>query len=222
MSPFDLVEALIRCGERRQGRSAARRLRADARLRLGGGRARALPGARRQAGLRGAVRESRAVFASIGFAFEAARTDLYLGETPAPQRRRGEAREPLARALAAVRAAGRRRRGPGVPVRVCARRAPLTRARTRRTAHGALSERERQVAVAAAAGRTNREIAAELFLSPRTVELHLAAAFRKLGIRRRTELAQRGRPGRRAGSYVGQTRRFPYFGRRERRHSVAP
>ena len=44
--------------------------------------------------------------------------------------------------------------------------------------------------MAAAAGRTNREIAAELFLSHRTVELHLAAAFRKLGIRRRTELAQ--------------------------------
>ena len=57
------------------------------------------------------------------------------------------------------------------------------------TAPAALSQRERQVAVAAATGKTNREIAAELFVSHRTVELHLAAAFRKLGIRRRTELA---------------------------------
>ena len=38
-------------------------------------------------------------------------------------------------------------------------------------------------------GRANKEIAAELFVSHRTVELHLAAAFRKLGIRRRAQLA---------------------------------
>ena len=53
----------------------------------------------------------------------------------------------------------------------------------------ALSEREHQVALAAAEGSTNKEIAAELFLSPRTVELHLASAYRKLGVRRRSELA---------------------------------
>ncbi len=58
------------------------------------------------------------------------------------------------------------------------------------TAAAALSERERQVAAAAATGKTNREIAADLFVSHRTVELHLAAVFRKLGIRRRTELAR--------------------------------
>ena len=42
-----------------------------------------------------------------------------------------------------------------------------------------------------AAGRTNREVAATLFLSPRTVEHHLRAAYRKLGVRSRTELAVR-------------------------------
>jgi DNA-binding NarL/FixJ family response regulator len=54
----------------------------------------------------------------------------------------------------------------------------------------ALSPRERQVAELAATGRTNREIAAELFLSPNTVEKHLAAALRKLGLRTRTALAR--------------------------------
>jgi DNA-binding NarL/FixJ family response regulator len=45
------------------------------------------------------------------------------------------------------------------------------------------------VAEAAAAGRTNREIAADLFLSIRTVETHLASAYRKIGVRTRTQLA---------------------------------
>ena len=41
----------------------------------------------------------------------------------------------------------------------------------------------------AQAGRTNREISRELYLSVNTVETHLAHAYRKLGIRRRGELA---------------------------------
>ena len=41
----------------------------------------------------------------------------------------------------------------------------------------------------AAAGRTNREIAATLFMSVRTVEGHLSHIYAKLGIRSRTELA---------------------------------
>ncbi|MGX7670725.1 helix-turn-helix transcriptional regulator [Plantactinospora sp. DSM 117369] len=54
----------------------------------------------------------------------------------------------------------------------------------------ALSPREREVADLAATGRTNREIAAELFLSPKTVDKHLSAALRKLGLRTRTALAR--------------------------------
>lgn len=54
-----------------------------------------------------------------------------------------------------------------------------------------LSPRERQVAVLAAAGRTNRQIAQELFLSPKTVDKHVQAALRKLGVRSRTHLPGR-------------------------------
>jgi DNA-binding CsgD family transcriptional regulator len=59
-----------------------------------------------------------------------------------------------------------------------------------RRGYGAgLSPRERQVAELAAAGRTNKEIAQELFLSTHTVAQHVAAVLRKVGARSRTELA---------------------------------
>ena len=52
----------------------------------------------------------------------------------------------------------------------------------------ALTGSERRVVVRAAAGATNREIAESLFLTVRTVELHLTSAYRKLGVRGRAEL----------------------------------
>ena len=42
-----------------------------------------------------------------------------------------------------------------------------------------------------AEGLTNREVAAAIFLSPKTVEHHLSSIYRKLGVRSRTELARR-------------------------------
>ncbi|MFF0723237.1 ATP-binding protein [Streptomyces sp. NPDC004134] len=78
--------------------------------------------------------------------------------------------------------------------------APAARHRGGRRGYGdRLSPRERQVAVMAAAGRTNREIGETLFLSTRTVEGHLGTVLRKLGLRSRIGLAHRLGEGARTG-----------------------
>jgi DNA-binding NarL/FixJ family response regulator len=53
-----------------------------------------------------------------------------------------------------------------------------------------LTLQEPQVALKVAAGATNREVAAALFLSPKTIEVHLGRIYSKLGLRSRTELAR--------------------------------
>jgi len=61
--------------------------------------------------------------------------------------------------------------------------------RATRIPRGQLSPQEKAVARLARAGRTNRQISAELYLSVNTVETHLAHTYRKLGISRRSELS---------------------------------
>ncbi|HYH31350.1 MAG TPA: LuxR family transcriptional regulator [Pseudonocardia sp.] len=53
-----------------------------------------------------------------------------------------------------------------------------------------LTPQERQVVRLAAAGLSNRDIASQLFLSPRTVGHHLYRAYPKLGVSKRTELGR--------------------------------
>ncbi len=72
-------------------------------------------------------------------------------------------------------------------------RQELDRIGLRRSAGDELTEGERRCAELAAAGMTNREVAAALFISPKTVEANLARAYRKLGIGSRAELGSRMR-----------------------------
>jgi DNA-binding CsgD family transcriptional regulator len=98
-----------------------------------------------------------------------------------------EAREPLKRALELADACG----SPPLAERA---RSELyaAGARPRTTALSgveALTASEKRVAGLAAEGQTNRDIAQNLFVTPKTVEVHLSNAYRKLGIRSRRELS---------------------------------
>ena len=53
---------------------------------------------------------------------------------------------------------------------------------------GALTPQERRVAAAVRRGASNRDIAADLFLSPKTVEFHLRQIYRKLDVHSRSQL----------------------------------
>jgi DNA-binding CsgD family transcriptional regulator len=54
----------------------------------------------------------------------------------------------------------------------------------------ALTPQELEVAMVVVSGATNREAAARLFVSPKTIEAHLGHIYKKLGVRSRTELAR--------------------------------
>ena len=56
---------------------------------------------------------------------------------------------------------------------------------------GSLTERQREVLALMSTGATNREIAAVMHVGPETVKKHAEAVYRKLGVRNRTEAAQR-------------------------------
>jgi ATP/maltotriose-dependent transcriptional regulator MalT len=119
--------------------------------------------------------------------FERARTELVLGERLRRARRRADAREPLERALA-----GFERLGAAPWAQRARSELALTGAVERAPAPAALEDvtpQELQVAQLVADGLTNREVAAALFLSRRTVEQHLTNVYRKLDVRSRTQLA---------------------------------
>jgi DNA-binding NarL/FixJ family response regulator len=70
----------------------------------------------------------------------------------------------------------------------------------RRQREELLSAREQEVALRVAAGKTNAEVAAELYLSPRTVERHVGNILTKLNFRSRVELAAEVAAGRLPGA----------------------
>jgi len=113
--------------------------------------------------------------------FVEARTRLVLGEVQRRDRRIGAARRSL-------EAAAEQFDLVGAPLWAERARHELGRLSGRPVRQG-LTETERRIADLVALGRTNREVADALFMSPHTVDSHLRRIYRLLGVRSRTELA---------------------------------
>lgn len=136
--------------------------------------------------LEGAIRSAKAsvaTYETLRLPFEHARSLLVLGEVQRRAKQRKAARETLTAAEEAFDRLGATR---------WSERARSERARIGgRTTIEGLSETELRVAELVASGRSNKEVAAELFVSVRAVEANLSRVYAKLGIESRTELARR-------------------------------
>ena len=120
--------------------------------------------------------------------FDRHRIHLLAGEHLRRERRRTEARAHLRAALDGFEAMGAQ---PWAERARAELRATGETARRRDpSAASQLTPQERQIARLVAEGMTNKEIAAQLYLSPRTIESHLRKAFVKLGVTSRTQLAR--------------------------------
>jgi DNA-binding CsgD family transcriptional regulator len=130
-----------------------------------------------------AAREACCAAESLDLRLEYARTLLVAGEIERRGRHRGRACDLHRQALEIFEAAGAKR---------WAERARLEISRvTARHPGDGLTESEKLVADLVVSGLTNQQVAARLFISPKTVEANLARAYRKLGVRSRAELGAR-------------------------------
>ena len=116
--------------------------------------------------------------------FEQARTLLALGRTQRRAKKRAAARATLEDALTRFETLG-------AALWAKQTRAELARIGGRAPSHDELTEAERRIAHLVAEGRTNRDVAAALYLTNHSVETALTRIYRKLGVRSRTELAHR-------------------------------
>ncbi|HTW09535.1 MAG TPA: AAA family ATPase [Acidimicrobiales bacterium] len=128
-----------------------------------------------------ALSEAKAHHERVTVSFDLARTLMVGGQISRRQGQRKAARAALERARAMFQ-------DLGAPLWEARAQAELRRIPVRRGAPTELTPTERSVAELAASGRTNREVAKELFISPKTVEVNLARAYRKLGVTSRAQL----------------------------------
>ena len=188
----DTIETLVALGELEQARAYLEPYELHAR-RIGSQLA--IEGVLRCRGLLAAAEDDRiASFeefesALVGqldppWPMERARTLLCLGVVRRQAQQKKAAREALEQALAIFEQLGARLWADKT-------RAELARISGRRAPSDELTETEALVAALAAAGRSNKEIATELYMGVSTVEAHLSRVYRKFGIRSRTELAGR-------------------------------
>jgi DNA-binding CsgD family transcriptional regulator len=190
----DLVEALVALGEHDDAEAVTGRLD-----RLAGEQEHpwGLATAKRCRGVLGLARGEDAgdlvvaaadAYGELGLRFDRARALLALGRAERRRKQWRAARTALEAAAGAfdeIGAAGWAARAREDVARVGARRP---------TAEGRLTPAERRVAELAAQGRSNKEIAAALFVGVHTVEVHLSHAYAKLGVRSRSQLAGRLEP----------------------------
>jgi DNA-binding CsgD family transcriptional regulator len=187
----ELVEAYLRLGQPQEAAPWADALEARARAK---GQPWSLARAARCRALLAAEDEMERDFAeALGLhaqtpdVFEAARTRLAYGVRLRRARKRVRAREELREALDAFDRLG------AAPWSELARMELSATGETARKRDPStlddLTPQELQIGILLAQGRTTREAAAALFLSPKTIEYHLRNAYRKLGIHSREELA---------------------------------
>jgi DNA-binding CsgD family transcriptional regulator len=186
----DAVEAAARSGRRESAAALLERL--DGQAAQAPGRW-ASAAAARCRGILAGERDYEAAFSSaltlhgLMPSFERARTELCLGERLRRSKRKNEAQAVLRKAAAtfgrlgaapwADRANGELAAGGG------------SHSARPDTLAARLTAQELQIALAVASGSTNREAGIALFLSEKTIETHLSSVYRKLSLRRRSELA---------------------------------
>lgn len=199
----DLLEAAVRAGDRELAERTQDRL-----VRWAGGirqdaadalvlRGEALLATDEESAARGFTAALR-LYEKADRPFDRARTQLLWGERLRRERRRSEARAPLSAALEAFERLGAHPWAERARQELAASGGPATSTAANTTvtpangpaaaALAALTSQEAQIVRLAAQGLSNRDIAAQLILSPRTVGHHLYKAYPKLGVLSRGEL----------------------------------
>ncbi len=190
LSTPDLVEALARAGHQGRALGVLREFaaRTEALGRVSGSAAAArCVGILDDDAWQDAFERALALHDQVPTPFERARTELCYAERLRRARKRADARARLRSALDVFDALG------ATPWSERARaelRASGQTTRRHSTPVDALTQQELAVARLIADGATNREAAATLFVSPKTVEFHLSNVYRKLGVRSRSELVR--------------------------------
>jgi DNA-binding CsgD family transcriptional regulator len=189
---IDLVEALYELGRDDEGTELlewyegnARRLRRSSAV-AASWRCRGLlaAGERRIDEAFAAFRQALAEHDAVALPLERSRTLLAFGATLRRAKKKAEARSALEEAVAGFDRLG-------ATAFAARARSELERIGGRAPSKGALTATERQIAELVAEGKSNKEVAAALFMSVKTVEANLSRTYAKLGIRSRTGLAGR-------------------------------
>ena len=189
----DLGEAAARCGDLRLAREAADQLDA---LSAAGGESWLIGARERVLGMIVPVDECGDHFRASVEAMEAAlhvsaaaRSELLWGERLRRARRRAEARQHLERARDMFQEMACGRWMERAELELVAAGVASGTSDHSRDAERILSPQQLHVARLAVAGASYKDIAAQLFVSPRTIESHLSSIYRRLGVKNRAELS---------------------------------